>query len=325
MAQDPDRAAAKIAARQLGLITRMQARFRAGLTEDQIDLRVATKRWRRVQPGVYAIAGAASTWEQTALAVLLRIRTERAVESKKRFKLEELDDVALSGKSALWVRGVQRLGKPDQHELLAQRRRPIVAKGAVVTTTRSLPVDDIEIVNSIPTLAVPRLCVELCASTLSDVDFIAVLDDLLGPADSGLRREVHARAVALRPGRRGLSRLVQLTSPGAEAAFRSWLERHTCELFLAAGLPAAQWNIELHDDDGKLIGIGDAVWPYQRVVVELDGLRFHAPADQRRKDNRKDRRLAAAEWLVLRYTWLDVMERPGEVVAEVCKVLQSRD
>jgi hypothetical protein len=323
MAQDPDRAAAKIAERQLGLITRMQARFRAGLTEEQIEWRVATKRWRRVQPGVYALAGAASTWEQSALAVILRVRTERVLASTKRSKLEEIDDVVLSGSSALWLRRVQRLGKPKHHELLAERRRPIKAEGAKVKTTRSLPPRDIEIVDGVPTLAVPRLAVELCG-TLRDVNFVAVLDELLGAGDQALREQVHARAVAMQPGRRGIQQLIELTEPEAETAFRSWLERHTATLFGAAGLPPAHWNLELRDDAGKLIGIGDAVWAELKVVVELDGLRFHSSSEQRRRDNRKDRRLAAAGWLVLRYTWLDVMERPDEVVAEVRKALRSR-
>lgn len=102
------------------------------------------------------------------------------------------------------------------------------------------------------------------------------------------------------------------------------MERHTGGLITAARLPPAQWNVDLHDDTGELIGVGDAVWVEHRVVVELDGLRFHSAPGQRRRDNRKDRRLAVEGWLVLRYTWLDVMERPDEVIAEIRSALRQR-
>lgn len=90
---------------------------------------------------------------------------------------------------------------------------------------------------------------------------------------------------------------------------------------VTAGLPPAQWNVELRDSGGELIGEVDAVWVEQRVVVELDGSRCPGSPQQRRRDNRKDRRLAASRWTVLRYTWLDVMERPEELVAEVQQAL----
>lgn len=301
----------------------MQARFRAGLTEEQIEWRLATKRWRRVQPGVYALAGAASTWAQSAMAVVLRVRTERLIETKAGCRLDEVSDAALAGASALWLRGCGRLGKPQQHELLVARRRRIVANGAVIRTTRSLPATDIDLIDGVPTLAEPRLLAELCGA-VDDTAFVAVLDDVICRGSADLRAQVHARAAELQRGRGGLQRLLDLTAPGAEAAFWSWLERHTGQLFSAGDLPRAQWNLELRDDAGKLIGIGDAVWAELKVVVELDGLRFHSSSEQRRRDNRKDRRLAAAGWLVLRYTWLDIMERPDEVVAEVRKALRSR-
>lgn len=211
----------------------------------------------------------------------------------------------------------------EAHELLVNRARVPRIQGATVRRTRHLPQGDVEEIDGIPTLAIPRLLVEL-APHVTEVALTAVVDDLLGAGLPGLREEVHARAAALCNGRRRVRRLIELTGPDAAAAFRSWLERHTGGLFSAANLPPADWNIELWDDADDLIGIGDAVWIERCVVVELDGLRFHSTADQRRRDNRKDRRLGTLGWLVLRYTWLDVMERPDEVVAEVRAALVSR-
>ena len=323
MARDPDQKAAAIAARQLGLITRYQALISAGLTERQIRWRVSTRRWRTAQPGVYAVEGSTSSWRQTLLAAQLAARTERCVTIEKKQCLRELEDAAVAGRSALWLRGCKRMDKPETHELLVGRRRVPKVKGASVRRTNDLPATDVETVDRILTLTIPRLLVDLCGQ-IPEVDCMAVLDHLLGPGDGTLRAEVHARAVQLRRGRKAVDRLIALTAQGAETAFRSWLERHTGGLFIAGGLPAAAWNVDLHDADGTMIGIGDAVWAEHRVVVEVDGLRFHATPDQRRRDNRKDRRLAANGWLVLRFTWLDLMERPKDVVAEVRAALAGR-
>ena len=316
MARSADQRATTIASRQYGLITWRQALILAGLSERQIRQRVAGRRWRKVQRGVYAVQGSTASWRQTLMAAQLAARTERVDATGRKPQLEEVEDAAVAGSSALWLRNCRRLGQPKSHEILVGRRRTPTISGASVRRTDCLPPGDLELIDGIPALAVPRLLVDLCGR-IPDVDFVAALDDLLGPGDARLRSEIHARALALRRGRKTVDRLVALTKPGAEAAFRSWLERHVAHLFAAAAVPPAGWNVEVHDTAGKLIGIGDAVWVEQRVVVELDGLRFHASAGQRQRDNRKDRRLAANGWLVLRYTWLDVSERPAEVVAEV--------
>jgi hypothetical protein len=305
------------------LITYRQARIRAGLSHRQIAYRLASKRWRELQPRVYAVAGTPGSWLQTAHAAQLCARREQVVTRNKRQRLEELDDAVLTGSTALWLRGVTRLGQPAKHELLIARKRIPVVSGSTVRATRSLPPRDVEVVDGVPTLCVPRLLVELCGR-IGDVDFVAVLDELLGAGDARLRQDVYARAAELRNGRRAVARLLELTRPGAETAFRSWLERHTCELFSAHGLPAAEWNVELRDAGGKLIGFGDAVWRDAKVVVELDGLQFHTSPQQRRRDNQKDRRLATEGWLVLRYTWLDVTERADEIVTDVSAALAAR-
>ena len=323
MPQSPDAAAARIAARQHGLITWRQATIVAGLTERQVAGRVAATRWRKLQRGVYVISGTAPSYLQSLLAAQLSARTEKVVHRRGRAKLDVLNDAVVTGRSAVWLRGCRRLGKPVQHELLVDRLRAPAVQGATIRRTRVLPPGDVERVDGVPTLAVPRLTVELCG-VITDVDFVATLDDLLGRGAPELREEVHARAVQLRPGRKAVGRLVELTEPAAATAFRSWLERAAADLFTRSALPPAAWNVELLDAGGRLVGIGDAVWARERVVVELDGLRFHGSADQRRRDNRKDRRLGALGWIVLRYTWLDVTQCPDVVAAEVREVLARR-
>jgi len=54
-----------------------------------------------------------------------------------------------------------------------------------------------------------------------------------------------------------------------------------------------------------------------RVVVELDGFAYHSGRREYREDRRRDRELLAQGYLVLRFTWEDVMRDPGEVVRAV--------
>ena len=68
---DADVIAGRVAAGQHGLITVGQA-VDVGLSQDQIDRRVRTGRWRRARRGVFALAGTRDTWHQALLAVILR-------------------------------------------------------------------------------------------------------------------------------------------------------------------------------------------------------------------------------------------------------------
>ncbi len=92
----------------------------------------------------------------------------------------------------------------------------------------------------------------------------------------------------------------------------SELERLGRRVFLEGGLPAPEFEIHLGDDD--LIGRVDCYWRSARLVVELDSRRFHDGLSARDSDRRRDNRLMAAGWRVLRFTWDDLTNRPLETV-----------
>jgi len=58
--------------RQFGLVTRDQAR-QSGLTDRQIDHRVATGAWVRDHPRVFRLAAVASSWESLLLGPILSV------------------------------------------------------------------------------------------------------------------------------------------------------------------------------------------------------------------------------------------------------------
>jgi very-short-patch-repair endonuclease len=89
----------------------------------------------------------------------------------------------------------------------------------------------------------------------------------------------------------------------------SELEGRFLRLCARAGLP-------LPEPNRHVLGYRvDCLWPERRLVVELDGYEFHRGRDAFESDRERDSRLRLAGYLVLRFTWRQVMDRPGQVVA----------
>ena len=65
-----DAVCAAIAEKQFGLIARDQA-VQTGMSERAIGRRLANGRWLQVLPGVYRLAGAPTSWEQSVKAATL--------------------------------------------------------------------------------------------------------------------------------------------------------------------------------------------------------------------------------------------------------------
>jgi len=57
------------------------------------------------------------------------------------------------------------------------------------------------------------------------------------------------------------------------------------------------------------------------LVVELDGRAYHADERAFAEDRRRDRKLAALGYTVLRFTYDDVVKHPERMLAEVLAVL----
>ncbi len=64
----------------------------------------------------------------------------------------------------------------------------------------------------------------------------------------------------------------------------------------------------------------DVYFPAVRLVLEVDGLGAHGP-ERFQSDRARQNMLVAAGCTVLRYTWLDLVQRPHEVLAQVRSML----
>jgi very-short-patch-repair endonuclease len=108
----------------------------------------------------------------------------------------------------------------------------------------------------------------------------------------------------------------------ARAGSESQLEILGVRALTAAGLPRPelQYRIALPHGSVRV----DAAWPQVRLAVEFDGAAFHAGRDDWQRDLRRDAALAAAGWVVLRFSWADVTQRPELCGAQVLAAYRDR-
>ena len=59
--------------------------------------------------------------------------------------------------------------------------------------------------------------------------------------------------------------------------------------------------------------------PRRGVALEVDGMAYHVDVDvdRFRRDRLRRNDLVALGWTVLRFTWADLTERPGYVIAMI--------
>lgn len=291
-----DRRLAAIAESQHGLITWAQA-LDAGIPADALAHRAANGRLTRVQPCVYRVAGAPVTWHSSVLAALLAVPGA----------------VASHGTAAA-LHGLRRAATTAPIEICVAGTTLPELCDIVVHRTTSLEPCDRATVDGIAVTSGARTVIDL-AGRLDKAERIALVDDAIG-ARVAIRASLHARATALRSGRKGVGTIAAVTAPDAEGEFRSWLERQAARVIRRAGLPQPRWNEPVYAD-GRLLGVADTVWLPTPVIAEFDGPKFHsAPADLQ-KDKARDRALTAAGRVVLRFTWEDVVRRPEHVVADI--------
>lgn len=178
----------------------------------------------------------------------------------------------------------------------------------------------------------PACDVQLLESRLVTTPLRTVLDLLrvlpfpegLAVVDAALRERLVTAAklgrragVARGTGSGALGRAVAL----ADVRSESFLESCCRGVLIEAELAPERVQYVIRDPRGSRIGRVDFAWPSRRVVVEVDGFAFHANREQYRNDRKRFNAMGLAGWLVLRFSWEDVVANPGHVCASVAAAL----
>jgi uncharacterized protein DUF559/putative AbiEi antitoxin of type IV toxin-antitoxin system len=293
-----DRRTAALAARQHGVVALHQLAA-LGLAPGAVDRRVFTGRLHRVHAGVYAVGHPRLTQRGCWMAAVLACG----------------EAALLSHRSAaeLWGIGTYLdiridVTVPDR----SGRHRPHIA----VHRPRSLPEEDRGELDGIPVTTPARTIRDLAsvvgASRLQRAFHEA---DRLGLLDVPALAALCTRT----SGRRGAGRLRALlaTHIGPSPGTRSALEHRFLDLCHRAGLPTPAINVPVCDYEV------DALWPAQRLVVELDGYAFHHARKAFETDRTRDAALQLAGYRVLRVTHRRLVDDPSAVIETIRKLLAA--
>ena len=111
---------------------------------------------------------------------------------------------------------------------------------------------------------------------------------------------------------------MRLATPGSDSAFESRFRLSLHE----GGLPTPELQVVV--TVGRFSYRIDLGWRRWRVGIELDGRAFHSSADAILNDRRRQNALLTDGWLILRFTWDDLVLRPEQVLATIRDALAAR-
>jgi hypothetical protein len=285
-----------------GLITASVA-LAAGYTQEQIDGYVERGEWERRHPTVYAVAGAPRSWRQDLQAAHL---ASEGVASHR---------AAL----ALW----DLPGGSEITELSVDRPRHPKIVGALIHRSTDLRPFHVVIKDSIPCTRPARTLVDAGAVLHWKVVERAT-DEALGRRLVTLE-EVHRVFLSLaRKGRRGIGALrAVLERRGVddsipESVLEGWFRR----LYIDSGLPVPEDQFEV------LLGARlyrlDRAYPELRIAIEIDGYRSHSSLEAFQSDRARQNDLVTAGWIVLRFTWDDVLRRGPAVIETIRQAIEQQ-
>ena len=115
-------------------------------------------------------------------------------------------------------------------------------------------------------------------------------------------------------GLRRLRRALELGDGGAQSPMETRLRL----LLIFGGLPKPSLQVSVYDDTGGFIGRPDLYYPHAFLAIEYDGGTHRASVTA---DNRRQNRLLAAGYRLLRFSGADVLGSPASVVGQVERAL----
>jgi very-short-patch-repair endonuclease len=297
---DPDRELARLARLQHGVVDRHDAGT-LGLTDAAIHCRLRSGRLVQVHPGVYALPGAPDTWHQRLLSAC-RAAGRGAVASHR-------------SAAALW-----QLLEGEELEVTVRRSKGPTPVGVVVHRSRDLLPGHVTTRASIPVTNPLRTMVDLGAVVPDGVVAHALERGVVANLFSVAALEWVLAQVS-KPGRRGCGGLRRALDDRALGAARpdSVLEPRMARLLRTYGFPAAAFQHVVADAEARV----DFAYPERRLAVEVDGFEVHGTPEAMAADHDRHNRLVAAGWSVLRFTWRDVVRRPGTVARRLRAVLDG--
>ena len=271
-----------------------------GISTKTIRTRLSLGRYQRLYPGVYTVAGSIDSPRREMVAAV------------KSFPLP----AAISHQTAAELWGLTERGLRQIEVVTTRWDRAHRTRLRVHESLDLRPVDIVEL-DGIPVTTAARTVVDLGASNKWIVE---------SALEQGIRKglltldevDTFVGRVARR-GRRGVGVIKPLLKARRQwdTATESVLEDEFRKLIAERGLPIPELQYEVRDELGVLLSRADFAYPKHRTLIELDSEAHHMDRLTFRRDRRKQNRAVILGWTVLRYTWWDISEEPGRVIAEI--------
>jgi very-short-patch-repair endonuclease len=222
------------------------------------------------------------------------------------------DGAVLSHRSATALHRAWGSGTGEIHVTLPRK----------VRSTRSirrhfsvLPEDEREIVDGIPVTSASRAVLDLAGesgeaaaeSALREIEYLGIYGAVSLPAL--LARHPNHR------GARACREALEHVRDDPGGRIRSDLEERFVAFLDARGIPRPRLNswLTIGDDRFQV----DCLWREARLVIELDDWRSHGTKRGFRKDRKRDRRLDAAGYRVVRITEDQIRDEPDALASDL--------
>lgn len=284
-----------------GAITRSEA-LALGMTESTLRRRVETGWMERASSGVYVLPWVRERWFGMLSAAVHKLGAVASHEAAA-----QLHDMRSVTKGRVVV------------SVPVRRSNRFV--GALVHQSTDLTPDQLMVVEGLAVTTPARTVIDLAAvlarSQLERVISFAVADGIL---DLDYITELfHRLARKGKPGVRNLRAV--LSGIAAPSTPESELEVRFLGLIRKAGLPdpVAQYRAPwLRSVNGRV----DFAYIHERVVIEVDGRRWHSGPDSFLRDRERANLAQLAGWQLLSFTWEHITHQPRYVISTVRKALR---
>jgi hypothetical protein len=288
----------RVASRQRSLVTLDQL-AQCGFSSSGVAREVAAGRLASIEHGVYLVGGVEPDWACALLAATLSTEAPGSHRSS----------------AHVW----DLIGDGQPIEVVTGRETRRRLRNGVVHQSSSPP--KISIRAGIPVTSPMRALLDIggliTPQELADAVEVGLLSKLISvKALNGELARVGSR------GREGTAalRLVLADRELGDKPSESVLEARAVRLFRPAGLPMPVFQFEVWHD-GNLIARLDLAFPRLKIAIEIDGWSSRATSADLRRSTRRRNALTALGWVVLHFTWLDIVQNPDYFVSQIAALL----
>lgn len=278
----------------------------AGITPRQRQWLVRRGIWRRLPNRVLVISGAPDTFEMFATATLIMVSGS-----------------VLSHTSAARIHGLGELGRHHQNEIHISVPPGSTSRANGAVLHRS-PMERADLTNrhGFAVTSIERTLLDLGA-ILSERELRRTIENALVTRITTFARIEAAHLRLGRQGRKGSARLsTALRTLDGLPPSESELEAQFLDLIANAGLARPLGQVTFEWAPGER-GRVDLYVPDDRLIIEVDGRKFHARLNSFERDRRRDQLAMVNGLRTVRFTHHQVFNSPGEVL-EVVRALTPR-